>query len=140
MYYNFDQFLYETAKDSGKGIGLFGRFGAGEGNPIPVQYFYSAGVGAKGLIPRRALDQFGIGYYYNSIRNPTLQVARATRSFLQDEWGFEAYYNVALTPWLLVTPDVQVIGGAQKQEILGPRDRRFVDNATVVGFRGQVVF
>jgi hypothetical protein len=38
-----------------------------------------------------------------------------------------------------VTPDVQVIGGAQKQEIRGPSAGSFVDNATVVGFRGQVV-
>jgi len=138
-YYNFDQFLYETAKDSRKGIGLFGRFGAGEGNPIPVQYFYSAGVGAKGLIPGRDLDQFGVGYYYSSINNPTLKTPSATRSALQDEWGFEAYYNVAVTPWLLVTPDIQVIGGAQKQQFLGNGQRRIVGDATVVGFRAQVV-
>ena len=113
MYYNFDQFLYETDKGAGQGVGLFGRFGASEGDPIPVQYFYSVGVGGKGLIPSRDLDQFGIGYYYSSIDNPTLQRPFSTKSFLRDEWGFEAYYNVALTPWLLLTPDVQVIGPAQ---------------------------
>ena len=32
-YYNFDQFLYETDKDAGNGVGLFGRFGASAGNP-----------------------------------------------------------------------------------------------------------
>jgi carbohydrate-selective porin OprB len=59
-------------------------------------------------------------YYDDSIRNPTLQVANATLSGLQDEWGFEAYYNAALTPWLLVTPDIQVIGGAQRKQLQGP--------------------
>jgi porin len=148
VFYNFDQFLYETAPDSGKGIGLFGRFGASEGNPNPVQYAYSAGVGAKGLIPGRDLDQFGLGYYYNAINNPTFQLPRSTRAFLRDEWGFEAYYNVAITPWLLLTPDIQVIGPAQKQQITlsqGPVgmpriSRESIGNAVVLGFRGQVVF
>jgi porin len=72
-YYNFDQFLYETDKSAGNGVGLFGRFGASEGDPVPAQYMYSLGVGGKGLIPSRDLDRFGIGYYYLSIANPTLQ-------------------------------------------------------------------
>ena len=137
VYYNFDQFLYETNKGEDRGIGLFGRFGASKGDPVPVQYFYSAGVGAKGLMASRALDQFGIGYYYSSINNPTLQLATSTISFLRDEWGFEAYYNAALTPWLLLTPDVQVIGPAQKKQIA---NRRFVETGTVLGVRLQLLF
>ena len=141
VYYNFDQFLYETDKSAGKGIGLFGRFGASEGNPIPAQYMYSLGVGGKGLIPTRDLDRFGIGYYYLSINNPTLQVPIiGTRSFLRDEWGFEAFYNVAITPWLLLTPDVQVIGPTQKRRFVSLASRESVDMATVLGFRLQVVF
>jgi porin len=147
VYYNFDQFLYETAQGSDKGIGLFGRFGASEGDPIPMEYFYSAGIGAKGLLSARPYDQFGIGYYYTSINNPTFQRPRVTTSRLRDEWGFEAYYNLALTPWLLVTPDIQVIGPAQKQQIsIGqgqfgvPRiNREPISNAAVLGFRLQVV-
>ena len=147
MYYNFDQFLYETDKEAGHGVGLFGRFGASEGNPNPVQYFYSAGFGGKGLIPDRGLDQCGIGYYYSGVRNPTLQRPLSTTSFLRDEWGFEAYYNVALTQWLLVTPDIQVIGPAQKQQITvsqgpfgGPRiNRESIGNAVVLGLRFQLL-
>src|SRR5262249_28590649 len=118
VFYNFDQFLYEIDKSAGTGVGLFGRFGASEGNPNPVQYFYSAGFGGKGLMPDRPLDRLGIGYYYSDVRNPTLQVPFSTRSFLRSEWGFEAFYNLALTPWMLLTPDVQVIGPAQRQQIV----------------------
>jgi porin len=140
MYYNFDQFLYETDKSAGKGVGLFGRFGASAGNPNPGQYMYSLGVGGKGLIPSRDLDRFGIGYYYLSIRNPTLQIPLVgTRSFLRDEWGFEAFYNVALTPWLQLTPDVQVIGPAQKREIVGLLARQRIGTATVLGVRLQLI-
>ena len=140
MWYNFDQFLYETDKAAGHGVGLFGRFGASAGNPNPVQYFYSVGFSGKGLIPSRGLDECGIGYYYSSINNPTLQLPFSTKSFLGDEWGFEAYYNVALTPWLLLTPDIQVIGPSQKQKIDTFRNRPSISTATVLGIRLQLVF
>jgi len=142
VYYNFDQFLYETDQEAGHGVGLFGRFAATEGNPIPIQYFYSLGIGGKGLMESRPNDQFGLGYYYSSINNPEVQTRFFTRSFLRDEWGFEAYYNIALTPWLLVTPDVQVIGPSQKKQPLTslPRNRESIGTATVLGLRWQVVF
>jgi porin len=114
VYYNFDQFLFETDETKGYGVGVFGRFGASEGDPVPVQYFYSVGFGGKGLVPTRGLDECGIGYYYSSIRSPTLQLPFSTRSFLRDEWGFEAYYNVALTPWLLLTPDRRTRGSGRR--------------------------
>ena len=127
-----------------QGFGVFGRFGASQGDPVPAQYFYSIGVGAKGPIQSRPFDQCGIGYYYASINNPVLQVPFTTREFLRDEWGFEAYYSVALTPWLYVAPDVQVIGPSQKRQIgtgLGAlRNGEPVDTATVVGFRARIVF
>ena len=110
------------------------------GDPVPMQYFYSIGVGAKGPIKSRPLDQCGIGYFYSSINNPTLQLPFTTRKFLRDEWGFEAYYNIALTPWLLLTPDVQVLGPAQKREIVSLRDQQRIGTATVLGLRGQIIF
>ena len=139
MYYNFDQFLYEPTKGADQGFGVFGRFGASSGVPVPVQYFYSAGVGGKGMIPTRTDDQFGLGYYYASINNPTLQGRLFTRSFLRDEWGFEAFYDVALTPWLLLTPDLQVVGPSQKQQFVGFRSRESIGTATILGVRLQVV-
>jgi len=146
MYYNFDQFLYETDKKAGNGVGVFGRFGASAGNPNPTQYFFSIGFGGKGMIPGRSFDRFGIGYYYDRVANPTLSTKRfGTAEFLRSEWGFEAFYNIALTQWLLLTPDVQVIGPAQKREITGsvagPRSAlgSSIGMATVLGVRLQVV-
>ncbi len=135
VYYNFDQFLYEIDKTAGRGVGVFGRFGASDGGPNPMHYFYSLGVGGKGIIPRRELDRFGIGYYYLDIANPTLQVPIVgTKSLLRDEWGFEAFYNVALTPWLTLTPDIQVVGAAQKRELAGLVQRENVATAVALAF------
>lgn len=137
VYYNFDQYLYEVDKAAGRGIGLFGRFGASDGDPNLMHYFYSMGFGGTGMIPERPHDRFGIGYYYLDVRSPTLVGLLNSRSFFRDEWGFEAFYNVALTPWLLLTPDVQVVGPAQKREF---RTRESVATGVVLGVRLQVVF
>jgi len=140
-YYNFDQFLYETDKEKGQGVGLFGRFGASEGNPNPARYFFSVGAGGKGIIPGRPIDRFGIGYYYIDIANPTLQGPLRNRSILRDEWGFEAFYNLAITPWMLLTPDLQVVAPSQKKRIVGNfLDREFIGTATVLGVRLQLLF
>jgi porin len=137
VYYNFDQYLYEKEKGSDQGIGIFGRFGASDGNPNPSQYFYSIGIGGKGMIPSRPIDRFGIGYYYLAVGHPHFTGPFATREFLRDEQGLEVFYNVAITPWLQITPDVQVIWPAQKEALV---TRESIDTAVVLGFRLQMVF
>ncbi len=136
VYYNFDQYLYEPEKGSGQGIGIFGRFGASDGNPNPMHYFYSIGIGGKGIIPGRPLDRFGLGYYYMDVKSPKFTGLLATRELLRDEYGFEVFYNFAITPWLQLTPNIQVIRPAQKQTI----NRENVHTATVLGLRLQMLF
>jgi porin len=144
FYYNFDQYIYEPKK--GQGIGVFGRFGASDGDANPVHYFYSIGVGGKGVIPGRALDEFGVGYYYIDISNPKFTGPLATRSFLRNEYGVEAYYNLAITPWMKLTPDIQVIRPAQEDKVsvistVPPIiTREGIDTATVLGIRLQMIF
>jgi porin len=143
IYYNFDQYLYEIEKGSDRGIGIFGRFGVSDGNPTFMHFFYSLGVGGKGVIPGRPLDQFGIGAYYVDIRKPKLTGLFVTREFFRDEYGLEAYYNIAIMPWMKLTPDIQVIRPGMKKSTdtsgLIPR-RRNIETATVLGVRLQLVF
>jgi porin len=143
VYYNFDQYLYEPEKGSGKGVGIFGRFGASDGNPNPMHFFVSIGIGGKGIIPGRPLDRFGLGYYYMDVKSPKFTGLLSTRELLRDEYGFEAYYNVAITPWLQLTPDIQVVRPAQKEFLdtsgIIPA-RNYVGTATVLGLRLQLVF
>jgi len=145
LWYNFDQYLYEPKKGSDQGIGIFGRFGASDGNPNFMHFFYSIGIGGKGVIPNRPLDQFGLGFYYIDIKRPTIQGLLRTTKLLRDEYGFEAYYNFAITPWLLLTPDIQVVRGAQKDKIkiglpLPLITRTSIGTATVLGIRFQILF
>jgi len=149
IYYNFDQYLYQPKKGEDKGIGLFGRLGVADGNPNFMKFFGSFGVGGKGMFESRPNDKFGLGYYFLNISNPTIQGPFQTRKLLRDEYGFELFYNFAITPWLLLTPDLQVIRGAQKDKLsivqgpLGilPRiDAKSIGTDTVLGIRLQVVF
>ncbi|HUI68662.1 MAG TPA: carbohydrate porin [Nitrospirota bacterium] len=138
-YYNFDQYVYETKKGSGRGIGIFGRYGISDGNPNPINHFFSLGLGGKGVIPGRPYDGFGIGYYYIDVSNPTFTTSLATRSLLRDEYGVEAYYNYALTQWMKLTEDIQFIRPSQKDFFTG-LTRENLNNATVFGVRLQAIF
>ncbi len=148
VYYNFDQLLYEfdqpaghgVGNRTGRGVGVFGRFGASAGNPNPVQYFASFGLGGQGLFGSRPLDRFGAGLYYTDVNNVTFQGPIATRSFLGDEWGGELFYNIAIRPWMLLTPDLQVIEPSQRSRQVSPGRRESVKVATVLGLRLQLLF
>ena len=111
-----------------------------------MHYFYSIGIGGKGVIPGRPLDSYGIGYYYIDFSNPTFTALGTNVSFLRDEQGFEAYYNFAVTPWMKLTPYIQVIRPAQKEVVSISMDGipsvsgKSIETATVLGLRLQLVF
>jgi len=128
FYYNFDQYLYTEADDPEQGFGLFGRFGWSTGESNPIEEFYSIGVGGKGSIPCRDRDTWGLGYYMINMTDDLPVVLG-----LDAEQGAELFYNFEVTPWLHVSPSLQVVvdPGA------GFQDR---DVAIVYGLRAQMSF
>lgn len=151
IHYNFDQYFYEPKKGSGEGVGVFGRIGVSDGNPNFMHLFYSLGIGGRGVIPNRSNDRYGFGFYYIDVNNPELQGLFRDAKLLRDEYGFEAFYNFAITPWLQLTPDIQVVRGAQKNKITigtgpGPigvpfiASRKSIGTATILGVRLKMVF
>lgn len=103
IYYNFDQFLFTEADDPNQGLGIFGRFGVGA-EPNLFEHFYSFGVGGKGSIPTRDRDTWGVGYYCAAVSDSISPVFD-----MSSEQGVELYYNIEITPWLHISPDLQVI-------------------------------
>lgn len=128
LYYNFDQFLYTEDGDSDQGVGVFGRFGWSTGESNPIEEFYSIGMGGKGSIPYRDRDTWGLGYYMINMSD-----GLSTLMGIDAEQGTELFYNIEVTPWLHISPSLQVIvdPGA------GFRDR---DVAIVYGLRAQMTF
>lgn len=110
VYYNFDQYVWNPQGDKDRGLGVFFRFGISDGDPNPVKYFYSAGIGGKGLVPGRPKDTFGIGWARTEFSDSLVPFLRDRLSLgLNHEDVYEAYYNFALAPWLGVTLDLQVV-------------------------------
>lgn len=125
VYYNFDQYLMTHPEDARQGFGLFGRFGVADGDTNPIQYFWSLGFGGTGMIHGRPNDRYGIGYYFMQTSDELPDLFD-----LDDEQGLEAYYTLAATPWLQISPDVQVINPARKSN----------DTTVVAGVRCTVLF
>lgn len=126
VYANFDQYLFTIDTADGnpdprfttpRGLGLFGRFGIGPEDSNFINSFFSLGLGAKGVIPGREYDEFGLGWYYLDFANGTIDAINnapvLSRVLGQDlegqETGFEAYYNLALTPALQMAFTAQYI-------------------------------
>jgi len=115
LYWSGWQYLYEAQPDktpisavngppSNRGIGLFARAGLADNTTNPVQYSLSGGVGGKGMIPTRDNDTFGVGYFYNQLQAGRLTTFLGVANYSN---GFEAYYDVAVTPATHLTFDVQ---------------------------------
>ena len=127
FYTSCDQMLWRAGggKDAGQGLGAFARYGLADADVSAVKNFWSAGLQYQGLLPGREKDVLAAGVGSGGIsRQSELPASRET--------VIEAYYNIAVTPWLHVAPDVQYI--------LHPGGQTSVDDAVVVGVRVQMSF
>src|SRR5262245_4613602 len=146
IYYNFDQYLWQPEGDPTRGVGLFFRFGASDGNPNPVKYFYSAGIGGKGVVPTRPNDTFGFGWARTQLSDDFVPFLRDRLNLgLNHEDAYEAYYNVAVAPWLGVTVNLQVVDQALEKTRSGSGPLsgsalKGVDTAVIGGLRMYVRF
>jgi len=126
VFYGFDQYVVRYSDESDRGWGFFGRASISDGNPTPIRYFVSGGVAGDSPFKGWSRgDTFGLGWYYFGASDEFGPLAR--RVFApRNETGVELYYNVQVTPWLNITPDVQYIKGALSA---------FADEAFVFGWR-----
>jgi porin len=106
--YTFDQYLYQSKENPKEGVGLFGQFEISDGNPNKLYWMVFGGVGGTGLIPGRSRDNWGVGYYYAAL-SPHLKDSLAPSMRIRDEQGWEIFYNFAVTPWLVLGADLQII-------------------------------
>jgi porin len=126
LYWNFDQYLRVDPCDPKRGWGVFARAGISDGNPNPVEWFASAGVGGNSPISCRERDTWGVGYYHLGVTDELPGVLGLVR----DTNGVELFYNIEVTPWFHLTPDIQFIDPGFKP----------ADTATVIGLRGKIDF
>ncbi len=139
--YAVDQYLWQPKGDDKHGIGVLFYAGASDGNPNPIKWAFLAGVGGKG-VPGRSDDSFGLGVARTQFSGAFLPLLRDRLGLgLDHEDALEMYYNLALTGWLSVTADLQVINQAL-DKTLNPNGMGLVNvsNATIAGIRFRVRF
>jgi len=124
--YNFDQYLYVDPCDSTRGWGIFGRAGISDANPNPIHWIVSFGVGGNSPLRGREGDRFGVGWYYGAA-SPELGPLFTP----DDGTGVELFYNIAVTPWFELTPDLQILDGGSM---------RNPDTAVLFALRGNLTF
>jgi len=125
----FQHYLFEDAGVPGNGWGLFGDFGLSDGNPNPIGWHAILGVGGTGT-PRGPLDRWGVAYFQYGLSGDLKDGLAELGIDRRNEYGVEAYYNAALTPWLRLTGDAQWV----RPTTLGK------DNAVFLGLRLQALF
>lgn len=126
VHYSGDQMLWIDPCNSARRWGVFGQASISDGNPNPIRWYASAGFGGTGLYATRPADSWGIAAYRMQLGSAVKQTLPGAN--LGNETGFEAYYNIAVTPWFHLTPDVQVLDGFRKN----------FDNSVVAGLRGRI--
>ena len=126
VFWNMDQYFYQPHKAEDRGAGFFARAGFSDGEANPVRSFASFGLGGKGVGPCREDDGFGLGYFYAWVADSEI----TDKAGFGDSQGVEAYYEVAVTPAIKLTPDAQWIAPSQER----------IDSAWIFALRLNTAF
>jgi len=102
------QYLIQDSENPSRGWGVFAEMTKSDGNPNTLEWSTYVGLGGSSMIPGRPDDKFGIAYFRYGL-SEDLKEELAPFGALQDESGFEVFYNVAVTPWFRITADVQFV-------------------------------
>jgi len=141
--YSFEQFVWQPAGDPTRGVGVFFSVGVSDGNPNPVKYSYSLGLVGKGVVPNRPHDDFGIGWARTEFSDDFLRELRAlpVNLGLDHEAVVELYYNAAVTPWLSVSPSLQIISPALNKTFEAASQAvKDIDTTYIAGVRVGIRF
>ncbi len=85
------------------GWGIFGRLTLADHNTNPWKTSVALGLGARGVIPSRPNDMFGVGYFYNGLSK------KGFIEKVENGQGVEGYYNLAIVPSVRLSFNLQWI-------------------------------
>jgi len=139
--YGFEQYLWQPSGDTKRGIGVFFSAGVSDGQANPIKNSYSLGVVGKGVVPGRPHDDFGIGWARTEFSDNFVPFLRNTFDLgLDHEDALELYYSAAVTPWLNVSPSLQIISTGLNRALDANGNFKDLDTAYVAGVRVGIRF
>ena len=134
--YSAEQFLWQPSGDPKRGIGAFFSAGVSDGRANPIKYSYTLGLVGKGVVPGRANDDFGIGWSRAEFSDNFVPYLRNTFNLgLNHEDAVEMYYKAAVTPWLDVSPSLQIINSGLNKVFDSSGNLKDLDTTYLVGVR-----
>jgi porin len=107
--YAIQQNLFQSETNPAVGWGLFGLAAQSDANPTPVGWNMLAGLGGNNLLDGRENDRWGVGFFHYGVTEPLLAGLNALGFARRGEGGVEGFYNFAITPWLRLSADLQII-------------------------------
>jgi porin len=118
-----------AASPTNKGLGIFTHIGFNPQTSGLINFYIDGGLTYKGLIPTRDNDVVGVAAAYGHLSNePQRDEERSIPGY---EIVLEATYQVEVTPWLSLQPDVQYV--------INPSGTN-IANALVLGARTTLSF
>ena len=139
--YRFEQFLWQPSGDHTRGIGVFFSAGVSDGKANPIKYSYSLGLAGKGVVPGRPRDDFGIAWARTEFSDDFVPYLRDRFDLgLDREDAVELYYNAAVTPWLSISPSLQVISPGLDKALDASRNFKDLDADYIAGVRVGIRF
>ena len=111
------------------GWGIFGRLTLADDDTNPWKTSIALGLGARGVIPSRPNDMFGVGYFYNGLSD------KGFVEKIDDGQGFEGYYNMEIVPSVRLSFNLQWLNTIRPSTIIAR-----VDDTWMFSTRLQVVF
>jgi len=126
IYGMFQQMVYrDGGPGSQKGLTVWGETALAPKSSVnPMPYFVGGGLSYQGAIPRRDDDIASAGVIYGTFSR---YIPRTTA-----ETVIEANYQVTLTNWLSITPDIQYV--------IRPSGSSAIGNALVLGTQLTISF
>ena len=128
LFWSGDQYLWQDPCDDKRGWGLFGEAGISDGNPNPIQWSLTFGVGGNSPLLGREVDRFGIGWYYVGI-SVEFGLCQLTDP-IGDGQGIELFYDIAMSERFRLAFDLQFVDPTLAR----------ADTAVVPGMRGRIDF
>ncbi|WP_246657263.1 carbohydrate porin [Methylocystis sp. B8] len=128
--YAIQQYLMQSETDPKVGWGLFTLATLSDGNPNPVRWSMLVGLAGNNLMAGREEDRWGVGFYHFGLSQPLLSGLAVRRIYRRSEGGVEAFYNFAVTRWLRLSGDIQIIDPWNPERL----------RASYVGLRLQTKF
>ena len=109
LQYKMYQYFHERKAPDGTttGWGMFGTFVVADGKTNKSGAVLTLGIGGQVPFERRRRDRFGIAYSQDGVSFPYREQAKPFE--LNSENVFESFYSFALTKFVAVTVDLQVI-------------------------------